>query len=319
MTQSLLIEIGVEELPAIPLLKIVSNIEKSWQKILSDYQLSCEFEFIYTPRRLVLRHNAIASCQDDSIIELVGPPVMASIKDGVVTKAGEGFARKCGVDFESLGRSEKNGREVLYFQQKQSGAETTDLLQEMILKWINSMSFGKMMRWGDRSDEFIRPLRWLQVRLDDSSVPVEIFGVKSDIYTFVHRMVSYESVEVAKVEDYDKILSDGAVMLYPKDRKESILRDFDELESEYGIIIERDLDLLAEVVAITENPKALGGSFDEVFLELPPEVIITSMKEHQRYFPVFENGKISNKFVCAHFKFLSKPFVGFSISNIMLH
>ena len=116
MTQALLIEIGVEELPAIPLLKIVPNIEKSWKNILEEYNLSCSFEFVYTPRRLVLKHKAMALSQEDTTIELFGPPVVAAVKDGVPTKAAEGFARKCGVDFDALGRGEKNGKEVLYFK-----------------------------------------------------------------------------------------------------------------------------------------------------------------------------------------------------------
>jgi len=297
MTQALLIEIGVEELPAIPLLKIISNIEKSWKNILEEYNLSCDFEFVYTPRRLVLRHAAMAVKQADSTIELFGPPMVAALKDGVPTKAAEGFARKCGVDFDALGRGEKNGKEVLYFKKEEKGADTVSLLQEMLEKWIASMSFGKMMRWGSRSDEYIRPIRWLQVRMDDSCVDVELFGVKSDTKTYVHRMVTYDAVEVANIDAYEGVLAEGAVMLHPKDRESKILTEFDALESEHGIIIERDRSLIAEVVAITENPKALVGTFDELFLELPPEVIITSMKEHQRYFPVFENGKIANKFV----------------------
>ena len=297
MTQALLIEIGVEELPAIPLLKIVSNIERSWKNILEEYNLSCDFEFVYTPRRLVLKHTAIPSKEVDSTIELFGPPVVAAIKDGEPTKAAEGFARKCAVSFDELGRAEKNGKEVLYFKKEEKGEETTSLLQEMLEKWIASMSFGKMMRWGSRADEYIRPIRWLQVRLGESSVPVELFGVHSDTKTYVHRMVSYDAVEVSNIDSYESVLSEGAVMLQPKERERKILAEFDVLESEHNIIIERDRSLIAEVVAITENPKALLGTFDELFLELPPEVIITSMKEHQRYFPVFENGKIANKFV----------------------
>jgi glycyl-tRNA synthetase beta chain len=297
MTQPLLIEIGVEELPAIPLLKIVSNIERSWKEILESYKLGTEFEFIYTPRRLVLKHSAMPEKQEDRTIELMGPPVAAAIKEGVPTKAAEGFARKCGVAFESLGRADNNGREVLYYKKEEKGAQTVSLLQEMIEKWIASMSFGKMMRWGSRTDEFIRPVRWLQVRMDEQAVPVELFGVQSGTQTYVHRMVSYDAVEVPNIESYEKILSDGAVMLQPKEREEVIVAEFDALEAEHNIIIERDRALLAEVVAITENPKALVGTFDELFLELPPEVIITSMKEHQRYFPVFEHGKITNKFV----------------------
>ncbi len=297
MTQALLIEIGVEELPAIPLLKIVSNIENSWKKILEEYKLSSAFTFIYTPRRLVLQHVAIPAKQEDATVEFFGPPLVAAVKDGEPTKAAEGFARKCGVGFDELGRAEKNGKEVLYFKKEEKGAQTDSLLQEMLEKWISSMSFGKMMRWGSRSYEYIRPIRWLQVRMGENSVPVELFGVKSDTKTYVHRMVTYDAVEVPNIDAYESILTEGAVMLQPQQREAKILAEFDALEGEYNIIIERDRSLIAEVVAITENPKALVGTFDALFLELPPEVIITSMKEHQRYFPVFENGKIANKFV----------------------
>jgi len=297
MTQALLIEVGVEELPAIPLLKIVSNIEKSWKNILEEYKLNSEFEFTYTPRRLVIKHSAMATKQEDSSVEFFGPPLVAALKDGEPTKAAEGFARKCGVSFNELQKATKKGKEVLYFKKEQSGEQTSKLLQEMISKWIDSMSFGKMMRWGNRKDEFIRPIRWLQVRLGESLVPVELFGVKADSKTFVHRMVSYDAVEVANIEEYESVLKQGAIMLKPDDRRAVILKEFEALESKHNIVIERDKALLEEVVAITENPKALVGSFDELFLELPPEVIITSMKEHQRYFPVFENGKIANKFV----------------------
>jgi glycyl-tRNA synthetase beta chain len=297
MTQALLIEIGVEELPAIPLLKIVKNIEKSWANLLKEYKLENDFDFIYTPRRLVLQHSAMPLSQADATVEFFGPPVVAAIKEGEPTKAAEGFARKCGVPFSELGRAEKNGKEVLYFKKEEKGSQTASLLQEMLEKWIASMAFGKMMRWGSRSDEFIRPVRWLQVRLGKENVAVELYGVSSDTKTYVHRMVSYDAVEVPDIDAYASILSEGAVMLQPQAREAKILSEFDALELEHGILIERDASLLAEVVAITENPKALVGTFDELFLELPPEVIITSMKEHQRYFPVFEKGKIANKFV----------------------
>ena len=297
MTQPLLIEIGVEELPAIPLLKIVKNIETSWKKLLEEYKLAANFRFVYTPRRLVLMHEAMPLKQEDSTVELMGPPVAAAFKDGEPTPAALGFARKCGVGLDALGRAQKGKTEVLYFKKEEKGQETTSLLGEMIGKWIASMAFGKMMRWGDRKDEFIRPVRWLQVRLGETSVPVELFGVQSGTTTQVHRMVSYDAVEVPSIDAYTSVLKEGAVTLEPKEREAHILEAFDAIEREHGIVIERDRGLLAEVVAITEHPEALLGSFDEMFLELPPEVIITSMKEHQRYFPVFENGKITNKFV----------------------
>ena len=135
MTQPLLIEIGVEELPAIPLLKIVSNIEKSWREILESYKLETVFEFIYTPRRLVLKHAAMPQKQEDSTIELMGPPVAAAVKEGVPTKAALGFAKKCGVDFDMLGRAEKHGREVLYYKKRRRG-----------LKWLRC--FRRCLRSG---------------------------------------------------------------------------------------------------------------------------------------------------------------------------
>ena len=297
MTQPLLIEIGVEELPAVPLLKILKNIETSWKKILDNRMLESDFTFLYTPRRLVLMHEAMPLKQPDRTIELMGPPVQAAIRDGQSTKAGEGFARKCGVAFEALGRAENNGREVLYFQKEERGASTDELLGEMIREWIVSMAFGKMMRWGARGEEFIRPVRWLQVRLGERRVPVELLGVTSGTHTHVHRMANYDPVDVPSIEVYESVLAEGAVVLRPERRRAMIEADFDAIEAESRVFIERDAELLDEVIAITENPKALLGTFDPMFLELPPEVIITSMKEHQRYFPVFEGGKLTNKFV----------------------
>ncbi|MCB4742900.1 MAG: glycine--tRNA ligase subunit beta [Sulfurovum sp.] len=297
MTQPLLIEVGVEELPAIPLLKIVKNIEVSWKKILDEYKLSSDFSFVYTPRRLVLQHKAIPKKQKDSTIELMGPPITTAFRDGEPTQAALGFARKCGVDLSVLGYKKKGETEVLYFKKEERGVITENLLGEMVTKWIASMSFGKMMRWGERSDEFIRPIRWLQVRLGETSVPVELFGIQSDTKTYVHRMINCNAVEIPTIDMYGSVLEEGAVILEPEVRKKLILEQFGVLEEKYNIVIERDNALLAEIVAITENPKALIGNFDVMFLELPPEVIITSMKEHQRYFPVFENGNISNKFV----------------------
>lgn len=297
MHARLLVEVGVEELPAIPLLKILDSIKSSWDGILQKYLLTSDFEFYYTPRRLVLIHNNIPLKQASSVVELFGPPVAIAIKDGVPTLAGVSFATKCGVDFDSLSTKEDRGKEVLYYSSTKEGVDTATLLEEMLKEWISSMAFGKMMRWGSESDEFIRPIRWLQVRLDDSVVDAELFGVNSSNFTYVHRMNSFEKQEVAEICDFETILKNGNVLLDPKNRRELILREFAELEKDNNITIEIDEDLLDEVVAITENPKALLGSFDESFLELPPEVIITSMKENQRYFPVFNNDKLSNHFV----------------------
>jgi len=298
MTKKLLIEIGVEELPAVPLLKIIDKIENSWREILSEYRLSGEFEFLYTPRRLVILQEAIETAQADSVEELFGPPLDVAVRDSQVTKAGEGFARKCGVSFEELSTIEKGGRKILYYKKEIEGKDSVELLPEMVTKWVSSMNFGKMMRWGDSREEFIRPVRWLQVRLGDESVEMSLFGVRSGTATYLHRVVDMEPVEVESIERYEDILSKGMVELRPSRRRDRILEGIEAIEEKMGVVVERDEELLAEIVAITEHPTPLYGSFDDHFLQLPPEVIVTSMKEHQRYFPVFDrDGNLVNGFV----------------------
>ncbi|MDX1296329.1 MAG: glycine--tRNA ligase subunit beta, partial [Sulfurimonadaceae bacterium] len=297
MLQPLLVEIGVEELPAVPLLKELPNIEKRWADILEENALLGDFEFYFTPRRLVLWHREFKMKQDDSEEELFGAPVDVAFKDGEPTKAAEGFARKCGVTLDEIGRGEKGGKEVLYFKREIPGQESAALLPGMIEKWIKSLNFGKSMRWGSLSDSFIRPIRWVNVMLAEKPLDMKLFEVNSSNVTYTHRMSSFDAQTIESTKHYFELLENGAVNLYPESRREKILADFEALKTAEGIEIEVDEELLDEVVAITEHPTALVGNFDEEFLRLPPEVIITSMKEHQRYFPVFKDGKLINKFV----------------------
>lgn len=297
MLKPLLIEIGVEELPAVPLLKELSEIEKKWLAVLEKNALAGEFEFYYTPRRLVLWHREFKTQQDDRIEEFYGAPVDMAIKDGAPTPAALGFAKKCGVEFDQLLRAEKGGKEVLYFSRSVAGRESSEILGGMIEQWVKSLNFGKSMRWGSNHESFIRPIRWVNVMFGEDLIDTELFGVRSSSETYVHRISHFESKAVNSIHHYFDLLKEGSVDLYPQSRRESILANFAALEQENGITIEVDEDLLDEVVAITEHPTPLLGSFDESFLELPPEVIITSMKEHQRYFPVFKEGKLINAFV----------------------
>jgi glycyl-tRNA synthetase beta chain len=296
MFKPLLIEIGVEELPAVPLLKELKNIEKKFADVLEKNALLGEFEFYYTPRRLVIWQREFKTAQDDSIEEFFGAPVAVAFKDGEPTGAALGFAKKCGVSIDEVGRSEKKGKEVLYYKKDIKGRASTELLETMIDEWIKSLNFGKSMRWASNKESFIRPIRWVNVMLGDELVDVELFGVKSSKVTYVHRISNFEAVEVSGAKEYFETLKNGGVTLFADDREKKILADFASLEKDNGVTIEVDEELLAEVVAINENPTALLGSFDEHFLTLPPEVIITSMKEHQRYFPVFKDGKLTNKF-----------------------
>ncbi len=297
MTQPLLIEIGVEELPAAPLLKILGDIEASWAKILEANRLLCDFEFSYTPRRLVLWHPEFPKKQPDSAEELFGPPVQIAFKDGQPTRAAESFAQKCGIPLSEIGRGKKGGKEVLHYKKSIPGEDSETLLDEMVKTWIASMRFGKMMRWGARHEEFIRPVRWILALFGQKIPEIELFGVKSSNTTRVHRQVSFDPVEVDSPKTYFRILKEGGVDLFADHRKERILSGFETIEKESGIEVGRDDELLDEIVAITEYPTPLPGHFDKEFLKLPPEVIMTSMKEHQRYFPVFKNGLLHNGFV----------------------
>ena len=297
MLKPLLIEIGVEELPAVPLLKELKNIEKKYASILEKNALLCEFEFYYTPRRLVIWHREFKEAQEDSVEEFFGAPLAVAYKDGVATPAANGFAKKCGVTLEELSSADKGGKEVLYYKKDVAGKASSELLPEMISEWIKSLEFGKTMRWGSSSESFIRPVRWVNVMLDDKLVPLTLFGVNSSKVTFVHRIAKFGELEVSGAKEYFEVLKSGGVTLFPDVRAEKIAADFQKIEKENDLTIEVDAELFNEVVAITENPTALLGSFDEAFLRLPPEVIVTSMKEHQRYFPVFKSGKLINKFV----------------------
>ena len=291
-----LLEIGVEELPAVPLLKIVEKIEKSWGELLKEYRLESDYSFDYTPRRLTIRSSALPLKQADNSVEFFGPPLKIAYKDGEPTGAALGFAKKCGVAIDDLTTTTKGASEVLYYKQEQKGQETRAILQELVKRWIDSMAFGKMMRWGDLKEEFIRPVRWIVAKLDGAVVNIELFGVNSGAESHFHRFADVKSSEV-NFNNYEELLKENSVVLSASDRENIVLKGIEEIESANGVNVERDRELLAEVVAITEYPTALLGSFDEKFLELPPEVIITSMKEHQRYFPVFKDGKLMNNFV----------------------
>lgn len=297
MNKPLLIEIGVEELPAIPFLNELPNIEKKWSDILEKNRLLCEFDFFYTPRRLVLWHREFQVAQEDSTVEQFGAPVKIAYKDGIPTGAAISFASKCGVDVSELEKIDLGKGEVLYFKQEVKGSSSKTLLNEMVNEFVHSLNFGKSMRWASRTDSFIRPIRSLSILLGDEIVDAELFGVKSSNFSFAHRMVSYEPFSYSFAGDYFCKLDKNGVILYPDERRERILSQMKDIEQRHNIKIEIDSELLEEVVAITEYPTALIGKFDVDFLELPEEVIVTSMKENQRYFAVYKDGKLTNNFI----------------------
>ncbi|MDL0088610.1 glycine--tRNA ligase subunit beta [Campylobacter gastrosuis] len=294
--KELLIEIGVEELPAIPFLKELPNIKAKWQAILSEYRLESEFDFYFTPRRLVFFHKNFSEFQSDTKAEFIGAPRHVAIKDGAFTPAALSFAKKCEISQNELVFKEIDGKDVLFYEKQIKGLPTQNLLGDMIEKFLLSLNFGKSMRWGRGEFEFIRPVRSFLCLFGDKNVEFSKFGIKSEASTYPHRSVGYEKVPVLNASDYFNGAKNRGIILNQDERKSIILEQFKNLEKS-GISIEIDPDLLNEVVAITEYPNALLGEFESEFLAVPSEVIITSMKENQRYFPVFKDGKLANKFV----------------------
>lgn len=297
MHKPLLIEIGVEELPAIPFIKELPNIKNKWQEVCREYKLESEFDFYFTPRRLIFWHPDFLKKQPDIEEELFGAPIEMAYKDGKPTQSAIGFAKKASVSVEELKTATSKGKEVLYYKKNISGKKTEEVLNEMLELFLSRLNFGRSMRWGSLEKSFIRPIRWLVALLGDKTIPLEIYGVKSDDFTYAHRAFSYEKQKISNSEHYLDFLQKRGVLASAKKREEKILEDFKTIEKEENITIEIDRDLLDEVVSITEFPTPFLGAFDKKFLKLPSEVIITSMKSHQRYFPVYKNNTLTNSFV----------------------
>lgn len=292
-----LIEIGVEELPAIPFLKEEKNILPKWEQILELNGIKAEFKFDFTPRRIVLFCENFPQKQSDIVVENIGAPKSVALKDNEWTKAAISFAQKCGIQVDTLEFKEINDKEVLYFSSVKKGKDSKLLLESMISQFLDNLSFGKSMRWGNNSFSFIRPIRSIICMLDNENVDIEIYGVKSGKSFFPHRSFGYKKVKFDSIDEYFMLLEKNGIMLKKSKRENKILSEITNIEKKYGVNVEKDSSLLAEIVAITEYPTALIGKFDEKFLNVPKEVIITSMKENQRYFPVFKDENLSNYFV----------------------
>ena len=300
----LLIEILTEELPALPLLKELPHIIQKWQNIAKKHNISSTPTLYYTPRRLVLYEESFLAHTPDSLLESYGPPLSIAYIDGDKTKglskAGESFYKKNNLPLEQEFETRiKDNKEVLYYAITQKGVETSSLLESMVVEWLHSLQFGKSMFWGDVEQGFIRPVRNILILLGEQSICVNAFNrhFGKVAQTFVHRDVSFEPFNIASIEQYFDTLKNNFVILNQHERKELILSQIATLESAHKIKVEIDTDLLNEIVAITEYPRAAYGSFDSSFLALPSEVIITSMKENQRYFATYKDSVLHNGFV----------------------
>lgn len=289
----LFVEILLEELPAVPFLREFENFKTKWDKVLGDYELDCASEFFYTPRRLVILGRDFPLRTQDKEQEVFGPPVEIAFvngdKSGALSNAGEAFLKKNNLGRGELGFALKDNREVLYAKSIQKGRASVEFVAEMVEKFLASLHFGKHMRWGSVKESFIRPIRNIMIFLGEEFVKSQAYGLDNAPKTLVHRDFGFEYHEVKSFAQYEELLKNHGVVLRQEERKNLVVEQIRAIEKESGLYVELDEELLSEVVAITESPRALLGSFDEKFLELPKEVIVTSMKENQRYFALYRD------------------------------
>lgn len=296
-TSSLLIEIFLEELPFSSIKKEIKNIKPKFEKLLNENSLSVsDIEFFWTPRRLILTSKNFPLMQEGKTLEYFGPPLnIAYDKDNNPSQPTISFLKKLNINIDDLQTSTKNGKECLYYKTAIEGKKSKFLLENIILDFLDILSFGKSMQWGSVESSFIRPIRNIFVLLDDRFIELKKLENKYQFSQtkciYPHR--SKEAKEINNAHEYFKFLESNGVIYDQEMRKELILAQIQDIEKEKNIKVEIDSTLLDEVVAITEYPNALYGKFDEKFLELPNEVIITSMKINQKYFATYKNN-ISN-------------------------
>lgn len=299
MAKDLLLEIGLEEVPARFVRAAMEQLKDKTEKWLTDSRLAFEEVKAYaTPRRLAVQVVGLADKQEDVNEEVKGPARKIAIDEsGAWSKAALGFARSQGADPESLFFRELSGVEYVYAKKSSIGVETSTLLPAALPALVTSLTFPKNMRWGNYELRYVRPIRWLVALHGSDVVPFEITGVTTGNVSRGHRFLGKDAV-IDSPNQYVDRLREQHVIVDVSERQQAILAGINGLSEERGWHIAVKDDLLEEVLFLVETPTVLTGSFDPSFLDIPQEVLITSMREHQRYFPVLNGeGKLQPHFV----------------------
>ena len=286
-----LLEIGTEEIPASYILPALEQLEKRASELLKENKIPFkEIRSLGTPRRLTLAIEGIATMQTDQSVEVIGPPKsVAYDKDGNPTRAAQGFARGQGVSVDDLDTVETDRGEYVCVRKIEKGRATIELLQEHLPTLITSLNFPMTMRWSNL--RFARPIRWIVALLGDEVVDFALDMLVSGRQTIAHRSLSSGAIELvdADLQDYIQKLRDAYVWVSHEERRNEIQKQVTQfmLDNDCAPII--DEEILDTVTFLVEYPQAIMGSFNESHLSLPSEVLTTSMKSHQRYFPCWKN------------------------------
>jgi glycyl-tRNA synthetase beta chain len=297
-----LLEVGTEELPA----DFVATALQQWQQRLPQELAAAhlapqKIHYYGTPRRLALVIEGLLAQQPDTVEEVKGPPASAAYKDGQPTKAALGFAQKQGVQVADFEVRPTDKGDFIYVRKQILGRPTVEIFQELIPSWITELQGKRFMRWADGDLRFPRPIRWLVALLDDQVLPLVMDNAsqpcRSDRLSQGHRVLHPQPVPLAHADQYCQALEQAFVLVDPEARRVKIRQQV--VAAAEGLKGEADIPegLLAEVTNLVEWPTAVVGSFDAEFLELPPEVTISEMQSHQRYFPVLKGKKLLPNFI----------------------
>ncbi len=298
----LLLETGCEEMPAPLLPGVIRQMEKEAAAILENNRLSYSLIKAYaTPRRLVLLVEGLAVRQADIREQVKGPARSRAFdENGQPTRAALGFAQSMGVEVEDLRIEEMKGTEYVIAVRETPGKDTGDLLPELLPGLLSSLRFPHSMYWYRKDVKFIRPVRWLLCLWGDEVVSFHYAGVDSGGYTYGHRFLAPGPWAVKSVGDFFDYLEQSFVVLDQEKRKELIREQLESVARETGGVPWVEDELLEEVTFLVEYPEVIRGNFPERYLDLPREVLITTMQVHQRYFPVVsspENGELLPAFL----------------------
>ncbi|MDI7069199.1 glycine--tRNA ligase subunit beta [Enterococcus faecalis] len=286
MAKDLLLEIGLEEMPAHVVTPSRIQLEEKVIKFLDEHHLDYEtVQSFATPRRLAVKVTAIPEKQANVEEEVKGPAKKIALDaEGNWSKAAQGFVRGQGVTTEDIVFKELNGVEYVYvtkFTKGQSAKEVLTKLNDV----ITSLTFPVTMHWANYDFEYIRPIHWIVALLDDEVIPFKVLDVTTGQTSRGHRFLG-DDVTFQHANEYEAKLKEQFVVVQPNERKQMIVDQANALAAEKNWQLALDEELLEEVTNLVEYPTAFVGSFDEKYLSVPDEVLVTSMKEHQRYFEV---------------------------------
>ena len=300
MTKSLLLEIGLEELPAQYVRTSSEQLATRVEDFFKQENLSFEsVEAFATPRRLAVRVNGLEEEQEDRVEIFKGPSLAIAQKDGAWTKAAEGFVRGKGLTTDDIYVENIKDVEYIHVKQLLQGKSTKEVVKKLS-SVITDMKFPVTMRWADHTFEYLRPIHWIVALYGEEVIEeIQVLDVKAGRVSRGHRFLGKDT-EIASPEQYEQALAEQFVIVNQDERKALVRKQIEALAAKNDWTVPIDEELLEEVSSILEYPTAFAGTFDEKYLVVPEPVLVTSMKEHQRYFVVYNaKGELQPYFISA--------------------